>query len=74
MWFKILPYLAAVVLAGSIYTVGHVKGAATCEIKSAKKEAGIAAKGNLNHAESEKKVMQLSVTHLDRDLGQFLYD
>lgn len=74
MWIKALPYIAAAILAASIYTVGHVKGTASCEIKSAKSAAGTAANGEQDHAKIEMRVNSLDDKRLNDALSRFMRD
>lgn len=74
MWIKALPYIAAAILAASIYTVGHVKGTSSCEIKSAKKEAGMVAKEEQSHAKIEMRVNSLPDSKLNAALSRFMRD
>lgn len=74
MLLKLLPYLAAFGLLIAVYSIGHVKGNASCEIRSAKKEAAIVVKGEKDHAKIESKVMSLTDRKLDAALGKFMRD
>lgn len=74
MWIKALPYIAVFVIAASIYTVGHVKGSAGCEISSVKKEAETVANGEQNHAKIEMRVNSLDDKRLNDALSRFMRD
>ena len=71
---KLLPYIAAVMLLVGAYTVGHVKGNASCEIK--KDETAIAAvqKGDETHAKIQKNVMALPDAALNKRMQQWFRD
>lgn len=71
---KALPYIAAVLIVVGAYTVGHIKGTATCEIKNASAQATAVVKGDENHDRIESKVMALPDAALRQRLSRWMRD
>ncbi len=69
-----LPYIAIALLLVGIYTVGHIKGTSSCEIKNAKAQETAAEKDIQNHDNIEKKIMSLPDSDLDKRLARWLRD
>ncbi len=74
MLIRLSPYLAAFGLLVAVYSIGHIKGTASCEIGNAKKEAAIVVKGEKDHAKIESKVMSLPDAALNKQLSRFMRD
>ena len=74
MFIKLLPYIAALGLLVAAYSIGHIKGNASCEVKNAKSQTIAIIKEDQIHAKVEKKVMSLSDRKLDAALGKWMRD
>lgn len=69
---NLLPYLAVFLILISVYSIGHVKGNASCEIKNAKSEQAAVIKGVEAYGNIEKKVIGLSDSDLDKRLSEWV--
>jgi len=69
-----IPYIAAVLLLLGVYTIGHIKGSSSCEVKHAKAVSVAIQKESQHHEEVKKKVMRLSDPDLDKRLSKWLRD
>lgn len=69
-----IPYIAAALLCVIIYSIGHIKGTSSCEIKNAKTETAAVQKGVEDHGKIEAKIMSLSDADLDGRISIWMRD
>ncbi len=72
IFIKFLPEIAAVLMLVGAYTVGHIKGNASCEINAEKTIQAALVKGSRNHERIKQSVMSRGDSVLDNDLAQWL--
>ncbi len=69
---KLAPYIALVVILIGSYTVGHIKGNASCQIKDAKQETVAIKKDGDNYDTIHLKDSQLADPAFELRVAQFL--